>query len=287
MTSIASAAERQSTANQPAAEVAPPSRLRSQRRLSVGKSHPYGLMIGPVLLLIFWSWGARSGFIDPRVLPGPWVAVTTAWQLLQEGRLQVNLLFSAERALTGLAFGTLTGVLAALVTGLSKLGGYLLDGVVQVKRAIPLYAILPFFMLWFGIGETEKVIIIAAASFMPIYLQTHSALRNIDRRYVELAESFRVSYVDFLINVVLPGALPGFLLGLRFASMSSWMALVVVEQTNATAGIGYMINLATSYAQTDVMLVGLVVYAVLGVASDVAIRTAQKLCLAWQPALGG
>lgn len=263
-----------------------PSRRRSQRRLSVGKSHPYGLMLGPVLLLIFWSWGAQSGFIDPRVLPGPWVAVTTSWQLLEEGRLQANLLISAERALDGLAFGTAAGVLAALITGLSKFGGYLLDGVVQVKRSIPLYAILPFFMLWFGIGESEKIIIIAVASFMPIYLQMHTALRNIDRRYVELAESLRVSYGDFLINVVLPGALPGFFLGLRFASMASWMALVVVEQVNATAGIGYMINLATSYAQTDVMLVGLVVYAVLGVTSDVLIRTAQKLVLSWQPTLG-
>ncbi len=121
---------------------------------------------------------------------------------------------------------------------------------------------------------------------MPIYLQMHTALRNIDRRYVELAESLRVSYGDFLINVILPGALPGFLLGLRFASMGSWMALVVVEQVNATSGIGYMINLATSYAQTDVMLVGLVVYAVLGVTTDVIIRTVQKLVLSWQPALG-
>jgi len=263
-----------------------PSRQRSQRRLSVGKSHPYGLMIGPVLLMVFWSWGARSGFLDPRVLPGPWVAVTTSWQLLQEGRLQANLLISAERALSGLAFGTLAGVAAALITGLSKTGGYLLDGVVQVKRAIPLYAILPFFMLWFGIGESEKIIIIAVAAFMPIYLQMHTSLRNIDRRYVELAESLRVSYRDFLVNVVLPGALPGFLLGLRFASMSCWMALVVVEQVNATAGIGYMINLATSYAQTDVMLVGLVVYAVLGVTSDAIIRTVQKLVLSWQPTLG-
>jgi sulfonate transport system permease protein len=246
----------------------------------------WGALLGPALLLLYWTVLSVTGFLDPRILPAPWTAVTTAIDLIREGRLQEHLLISSGRALAGLALGTAAGVVLALVSGLSVLGGYVIDGLVQLKRGIPILALIPFMVLWLGIGEGMKISVIALAVFFPIYIQTHTALRAIDIRYVELAETLGLSRGDFLRRIVLPGALPGFLTGLRFAATSSWLALVVVEQLNATSGIGYMVTLARNYAQTDVMLVGLVVYAVLGFGSDALVRLVERRALRWRRSLG-
>ena len=254
-------------------------------RLGLGKPAALGWLLGPAILLVYWSVGSWRGVIDPRVLPAPWVAATTAAELLARGRLEADLGISALRAGEGLAFGTVFGVVLALVSGLSLLGGYILDGVVQMKRAIPTLALIPLFILWFGLGETMKVTIISIAVFIPIYIQTHNALRSIDIRYVELAESLGMDHLAFIRQVVLPGALPGFLVGLRFAVLAAWGALVVVEQFNATSGIGYMIELARTNAQTEVILVGLVLYAILGLVSDFVVRALEARTLTWRRTL--
>lgn len=259
---------------------------RGKYRLGLPKAWAYGWLLGPALLLVYWAIGSTSGFIDSRILPAPWVAVTTGIDLLQDGRLHHNVLISALRAAQGLFFGATLGVAVAFLSGLSLVGGYLFDSVIQLKRAIPTLALIPFFILWFGVGETMKVTMISVFVFLPVYVHTHNALRGIDLRFVELAETMRISYLEYLRHVVLPGALPGIMLGLRFGVMAAWVSLVVVEQINTTSGIGYMINLARNYAQSDVMLVGLVLYAVLGLASDFAVRMIEKKVLSWRRTLG-
>lgn len=255
-------------------------------RLSPGTPAPYGSLLGPALLLLYWSVLSATGWLDPRVLPAPWTAVTTGVELIRDGRLQEHLAVSAWRAMTGLGFGVAAGITLALLSGLSLLGGYVIDGLVQIKRGIPILALIPFMILWLGIGETMKVTLIATAVFIPVYINTHNALRAIDIRHVELAETVRLSRWQFLRYVVAPGSLPGFLTGLRFGVTSSWLALVVVEQLNATSGIGYMVTLARNYAQTDVMLVGLVVYALLGFGSDALVRQLERRLLSWRRTLG-
>lgn len=274
-------------ARERAATTPPPEqRAAPRKRLSLGKPARYGALLGPALLLVYWCVLSATGWLDPRILPAPWTAVTTAIDLIREGRLQENLAISAWRAMTGLAFGGIVGVTLALLSGLSLLGGYVIDGLVQIKRGIPILALIPFMILWLGIGETMKITLIATAVFFPIYINTHNALRAIDIRYVELAETVGLSRWQFLRYVVIPGSLPGFLTGLRFSVTSSWLALVVVEQLNATSGIGYMVTLARNYAQTDVMLVGLVVYALLGFGSDALVRQIERRALRWRKTLG-
>lgn len=265
--------------------VQPPPAAKRKRRLGLGQPAPYGWLLGPALLLVFWTVGSAVGFIDPRILPAPWVALTTGAEMIEQGRLQANLAVSAWRAGQGLAYGVVIGVIIALISGLSLLGGYIFDGLVQLKRAIPTLALIPLFILWFGIGEGMKVIVISLSVFIPIYVHTHNALRAIDLKHVELAETLGLGRLAFIRHVVLPGALPGFMLGLRFGVMGAWLALVVVEQLNATSGIGYMINLARTYAQSDVILLGLVVYAILGVSSDAAVRFLEKKVLSWRKTL--
>lgn len=253
-----------------------------RRRLGLGRPAAFGWLLGPALLVIYWSVGSQTGVIDARILPAPWVAVTTAIDLIAQGRLQSDLAISALRAGEGLVIGSVFGVALALASGMSLLGGYVLDGVIQMKRAVPTLALIPLFILWFGLGEVMKVTIISIAVFIPIYIQTHNALRGIDIRHVELAESLDLGHAAFIRHIVLPGALAGFMVGLRFAVLSAWGALVVVEQFNATSGIGYMIQLARTNAQTDIVLVGLVLYALLGLASDAAVRTIEGRVLSWR-----
>ena len=261
----------------------------SARRTRLGLDTPsrWGWTLGPLLLLLYWGVLSQTGFLDSRTLPAPWVAVETGIELIRSGKLQEHLAISAWRAAQGLALGTAAGIALALLSGLSLLGGYVIDGLVQLKRGVPVLALIPFMVLWFGVGESMKISVIAVTVFVPIYLHTHNALRAIDIKQVELAETLGLSHAQFIRHVVLPGALPGLLLGLRFGVTASWLALVVVEQLNATSGIGYMVTLARNYAQTDVMLVGLVVYALLGLASDAVVRVVQARALRWRRTLAG
>ncbi|WP_235532590.1 ABC transporter permease [Nocardioides sp. Root140] len=256
------------------------------RKLGPGAPIRLSGLIGPLLLLGAWFLASWSGVLDPRILSEPWTVWSTARELIADGRLQDNLKVSAERATYGLALGVVVGLLLALVSGLSRFGEAVIDGPVQIKRAIPSLALIPLLVLWFGIGENMKIYTIALGAFVPIYLQTHSALRKIDLRYVELAQTVDLSRTDFLRRVVLPGALPGFLLGLRFAVTGAWISLVVVEQINATSGIGYMMELARTYGQTEIIVVGLVVYGLLGLLSDGAVRLIERRALRWQRTLG-
>ncbi|WP_052848954.1 ABC transporter permease [Streptomyces avicenniae] len=267
------------------ADAPAPAPVRRARRLGPGRPIPFGWAIGPALLLAVWSIGSATGWIDPRNLSAPWDVVRTAGDLIADGRLQEHLWASARRALAGLALGVAAGLVLAVVSGLSRLGEGVIDGPVQIKRSIPSLALIPLLILWFGIGESMKIITITLGVLVPVYLHTHNGLRAIDSRYVELAETVRLGRAAFLRHVVLPGALPGFLLGLRFAVTAAWLSLVVVEQVNATSGIGYMMELARTYGQTDVIVVGLVVYGLLGLLSDGLVRLVQRRALTWRRTL--
>jgi sulfonate transport system permease protein len=256
-----------------------------RRRLGPGRAIPFSWLIGPLVLVGLWCLGSATGMLDERTLSAPWTVVETGKQLIADGKLQDNVVTSFQRAALGLLFGTLAGVALALVSGLSRVGESLIDGPVQVKRSIPSLALIPLLILWFGIGEQMKIVTIALGVLIPVYIHTHNGLRTIDARYVELAETADIRRSEFLRHVVLPGAMPGFLLGMRFAVTSALLALVVVEQVNATSGIGYMITLAKTYGQTDVIVVGLVVYAALGLLADGAVRIVQRRALSWRRTL--
>ena len=256
-----------------------------RRRLGPGEPIRFGGLIGIAVLLGAWVVGSATGLLDPRTLTEPWTVVQTAGTLVENGRLQESLVTSGVRAALGLGLGVAIGTVLAVVSGLSRVGESLIDGPIQVKRSIPTLALIPLLILWLGIGEPMKVITIGLAVFVPVYIHTHNGLRGIDHRYAELAETVGVGRTEFVRSVVLPGALPGFLLGLRFAVTSALLALVVVEVINATSGIGHMITLASNYGQTDIIVVGLVVYALLGVTADAIVRFIERKALSWRRTL--
>lgn len=246
----------------------------------------WGILFGPLVLVLVWEAASQTGLLSPRLLAAPSTAVTTGFAMLQAGTLQEHFLASAQRAWLGLGIGVVIGLVLALASGLTRLGEASIDGVVQVKRAIPTLALIPLAILWLGIGEVMKIALIATSVLVPVYINTHAALRGIDLRFVELARSVGLGRAEFLRRVALPGALPGFFTGLRLAVTACWTALVVLEQINTTEGIGYLMNRARDYGQTDVIVVGLAVYAVLGLASDMVVRALERRALSWRKALG-
>nr|WP_280425681.1 ABC transporter permease [Nocardia carnea] len=272
-------------ADRPAATASRPARRSGRARLGPGRPIPFGFALGPALLVIAWVLGSVSGALDPEILPAPWEVARTAGELIAEGTLQSNLLTSLQRAALGLALGVSIGLVLALIAGLSRLGEAVVDGPVQIKRSIPTLALIPLFIVWFGIGEEMKLIVITASVLVPVYINTHAQLRGVDARYVELAQTVGLSRWGFVRRVALPGSLPGFFTGLRLAVTISWLALVVVEQVNATSGIGYLMTQARTYGQIDVIVVGLVIYGLLGLFGDLAVRALERKALAWRQTL--
>jgi len=258
---------------------------QQQRRFRPAKPIPYAIAIGPLLLFSLWTLASAAGWLSPQVLSSPWRVLATGLDLWQSGELWGHLRTSAWRAFSGLAIGVTAGSLFALLSGLTRTGEALIDGILHMKRAVPTLALIPLLILWFGIGEPMKLAIIALGATVQTYVHTHEGLRAIDARFVELAQTLRLSHWQFVRYVALPGAIPQFLLGLRLAFTASLLSLVVVEQINATSGIGYMMSLARSYGQTDRIVLGLVIYAVLGLLSDGLLRLVERRALVWRKTL--
>ncbi len=274
---------RSRSAPPPEANTAPEGLIPARRRrLGRGTSIPFGRFLGPLLILGVWWAASAAGRLDPRKLSSPTSVLTSAHDLWISGRLQDCVETSLTRALLGLVIGVVVGVVLALVSGLSRLGDALVDGTLQIKRAIPSLAVLPLMILWLGIGEVMKVVVIAFGVAVTIYINTHAALVSIDARYVELAEVQRLSRWAFLRKVVLPATLPGFFTGLRLAVTAAWLGLIVVEQINASSGIGYMMFQAQQYAQSGIILVGLALYGVFGFVSDALVRLVERRVLSWR-----
>ncbi|MEV6214233.1 ABC transporter permease [Nocardia sp. NPDC051833] len=260
---------------------------RALRRLGLRKAIPAARLLGVVLLLAAWTAGAWSGLLDQRKLAAPWTVLRTGWELLVDGPLLSHLGVSLQRAVLGLVIGVAVGTVLALVSGLSRLGESLVDGPVQLKRAIPTLGLIPLMILWLGIGEEFKVVLITLGVIVTMYIQTHASLTTIDQKLVELSEVQGVSRATFIRRVVIPGSLPGFFLGLRLSVTGAWLALIVVESVNATDGLGKMMSNAQNYGQADVILVGLAVYGAFGLLSDSAIRVLERKVLSWRRTIAG
>lgn len=242
---------------------------------------------GPLLLVLLWHIASRTGVLPPEVLAGPGTVVGAAAKLWASGELPEAIAVSLRRAMLGLFIGGSIGVTLAVISGLLRLGEDLIDSSVQMLRTVPNVALIPLLIIWFGIGEQPKVALIALATAFPLYLNVYAGIRNADQALVEAGRTLGLSRLALIVHVILPSALPNALVGLRFALGVSWLALVFGEQINATAGIGYLMNTAREMFQTDVIVVCLVVYALLGLVVDFVVRTLERLLLSWRPSFSG
>lgn len=239
--------------------------------------------ISPVVLILLWEAGSRMGLIPAHILAAPSAVIGDAWEMIVSGELPANMLVSLGRAMAGLALGVTLGSALAIAAGLTRAGENALDPPVQMLRTLPSLALTPLFIVWFGIGETPKIALITLGTMFPIYLNLFNGIRGVDPKLIEAARSFGLQGWDLIVHVILPGALPSFLLGLRFALAGSWLILVVAEQINASAGLGYLINNARDFSRTDTIVVCLIVYALLGLSADAIVRALERRALAWRP----
>ena len=253
---------------------AAPPRRRSRQWLRV---------LSPLVLLVCWQIGCSSGLISSRTLAAPSQVIASFMTLTADGSLQHHLVVSLMRVAKGMCIALLVGGGLALLSGLSRAGEYAIDAPMQMLRTLPVLALIPFFILWFGIGEVPKVALVAVAAIFPIYLTLYSGIRGVDPKLVELAKVIGLSRGALIRHVVLPGALPTALVGLRYSLGISWLVLVAAEQVNATSGIGYLMNDARDFMRIDIMVVGLLIYALLGLGVDILVRWLERRLLGWRP----
>ena len=240
-------------------------------------------LLSPIVLLLAWELASELGLIPQRIIAAPSQIGGTLWAMIVSGELGKHLLVSLQRALLGLSIGVSIGVVAALITGLSKRGEVILDSPMQMLRTIPSLALVPLFILWFGIGEFTKIALIVTGTTFPVYLNLFSGIRNIDPKLIEAANTLGLNRRELIWHVILPGSLPSFFVGLRYSLGISWLALVFVEQINTTAGIGFLASDARDFMRTDVIVICLLIYSVLGLLIDGLIRTLERFALAWRP----
>lgn len=239
-------------------------------------------ILGPVLILVLWCALSWSGVLEEHVFPAPQQVVSAAIEQSEQGTLGPNILASLARAMTGLAIGVAIGALIATVAGLTRWAEDSIDSIMQVLKAIPNFALLPLLIIWLGIGETPKITLVVLATAMPIYINMYGAIRGVDARLVDLSHTVGLSRLQMIFHIVLPGSLPGFLTGLRYAVTNAWLTLIYVEAINAPEGLGKLMSDARSWYRLDIMVLVICLYAILGLLSYAVVQLLERVLLQWR-----
>jgi sulfonate transport system permease protein len=255
-------------------------RIAPKRKVS---SRQWLRAASPLALLALWQIGCSSGWISSRTLAAPSQVIASFVDLTSDGSLQHHLWVSLIRVAKGMSVALLVGGTLALLAGLSRIGEYVIDAPMQMLRTLPVLALIPFFIIWFGIGEVPKVALVAVAAVFPIYLTLYAGIRGVDPKLIELARIIGLSRGALIRHVILPGALPTALVGVRYSLGISWLILVAAEQVNASSGIGYLMNDARDFMRIDILVVGLLIYAFLGLIVDILVRWLESRLLGWRP----
>lgn len=235
----------------------------------------------PIGIVIAWEVSARVGWLSSRILPEPFAVLKAGITLALSGELWQHVKVSAMRALTGFAIGGGLGLVLGLLTGSFRKLEVALDTTLQMIRNIPPLALIPLVILWFGIDEVAKLFLISFGVFFSVYINTFHGIRSVDPALIEMGKSYGLKGWSLYREVILPGALSSILVGVRYALGFMWVILIVAETISAQAGIGYMTMNAREFLQTDVVLLGILLYAVLGKLADVAARLLERRWLKW------
>ncbi|WNZ27015.1 aliphatic sulfonate ABC transporter permease SsuC [Leptolyngbya sp. NK1-12] len=237
----------------------------------------------PAALIVIWQILAQIGVISTRILPAPTQIVEAAVRLALSGELARNVAVSLYRALVGFLIGGSIGLSLGVLNGLARRAELLLDSSIQMIRNIPHLALIPLVILWFGIGDPARIFLVSLGVFFPIYINTFAGIRSIDPNLLEMGKVYGLSRKQLFSQIVLPGALPNMLVGLRYALGLMWLTLIVAETIAANSGIGYMAMNAREFMQTDVVVMSILLYALLGKLADSIVRVLERLWLPWHP----
>jgi sulfonate transport system permease protein len=256
-----------------------------RRRWGDMASGAQGLIV-PGSLLILWEWVVRKGWISANLLPPPSALLDTVRELASQGEIYQHILASTLRGLAGFSVGAGSAVLIGTIVGLSSRARALLDPTFQALRAIPSLAWVPLLLLWFGIDELPKIILIAIGAFFPVYLNLVSGIQNVDRKLVELGRVYELSSLGLVRQIFIPAALPSLFVGLRFGLSLSWMFLVAAELIAATKGLGYLLSDGRETGRADLVMVAILALALLGKLSDGFLAAIERYVLRWRDVYG-
>ncbi|MBW9115128.1 ABC transporter permease subunit [Rhizobium cauense] len=237
----------------------------------------------PIAIIAAWQLASSVGWISSRIMPSPVDVAAAFWSTTVTGQLPHDILVSAARAFAGLLVGGSIGFLLGIANGVSKISEQLTDTTLQMLRTIPHLAMIPLVILWFGIGEESKLFLTSLGVLFPVYLNTYHGVRNVDRDLIEMGKVYGMGSWTLFRKIIFPGALPSIFVGLRYALGIMWLTLIVSESIAASSGIGHMANNAREFMMTDVVVLALVIYAVLGKLADVIARSLERRALKWNP----
>lgn len=239
-------------------------------------------LASPVALVVLWQLGSAIGVIPQDVLPAPSLIGEAGVELLDNGQLVDALQVSGMRVVEGLVLGGLVGIAVGSAVGLSYWFESTVDPPMQMLRALPHLGLIPLFILWFGIGELPKVLLVALGAAFPLYLNSFAAIRQVDPKLLETAQVLGFSFWQRFSRIIVPSAAPLVLVGLRQSLAIAWLTLVVAEQINADKGIGFLINNARDFLRIDIIIFGLIVYALLGIITDAIVRFFERRALRYR-----
>ncbi|THF82233.1 ABC transporter permease [Cohnella fermenti] len=259
----------------------------TRSRLAFKTVHLLIGMLVPLAVLIIWQLASANGWVNAVLIPPPKDIALEFGRMLSSGELLSNLRISAGRALLGFLIGGGLGLAAGLWVGFSIKAERLLDPSFQLLRTLPHLAVAPLFILWFGFGETSKIVLIAKGAFFPLYVNAFLGVRSVDRNLFDVARVLQFTRWQTISRLILPAALPSLFLGIRLSIAVSWLGLVVAEMMGSSSGIGYIINDARSFSLTSVIFVGIIVFAAVGKLTDSLVRLTEKRLLRWRDSIGG
>ncbi|MFE6861624.1 ABC transporter permease [Nocardia sp. NPDC057668] len=235
----------------------------------------------PLALLLAWQAGSKTGVLSEDILPAPSVILDAGLEVWRGGEFGDAVTVSGQRVLLGFALGATVAVLLAVLAASSRIGEYLVDPPMQMLRTVPLFGLIPVFIIWFGIDEQPKIFLIALGVAFPLYLNTYAGIRQLDPKLGELSQVLGLTAWERLRDIVFPGALPSVLVGLRQSLGIAWLSLIVAEQINASAGLGFIVNNAREFLRIDIVIFGLLVYGTLGLLTDALVRAIEHRALRW------
>ena len=236
----------------------------------------------PIIILIIWQLAGVFGLVSKTVLPTPLDIFLAFQELIKTGELFGHLSISVFRAAAGFFIGGGLGIILGTIVGFSTRSEQYLDPSVQMLRTVPHLAVAPLFVLWFGFGETSKVLLIADGAFFPLYVNAFLGIRGVDSKLFDVARVLEFSKRKLITKLILPSALPNLLLGARLSLGVAWVSLVVAELMGSTEGIGYMIMDARQFSNTDIVFVGIIIFAFVGKFSDSLVRLLEVKFLRWR-----
>lgn len=240
-------------------------------------------LVLPSAVLVLWQAAAFWGWISPQILPPPLMVLETLADLVRTGELGDAMLISLQRVVSGFAIGGTLGIAVGVAMGLSKPLEQYLNPLFKAVAQVPSLGWLPFLILLVGIGESLKIIIIAKSCFVPMVLNTHEGIRAIPRQYKEVGQVFRLGRWTLLRRVMLPAALPSVFGGVRLALSHAWIALVIVEMLASTEGVGYLMTWGRTLFQIDIVMAGMVVIGIIGLAMDAGLKRIEQRLRRWAP----